>query len=126
MFKHWIGSSKMQVVVEITGKTVDVLSANRDGFAYTVGQSFQELIYELSVDKKTFDRASVERQVIFLGKPKPPVLEAVAARGTGSRDTHGNNEADCSHSCTGTDLQGWQEAGDHRHDDRIQLGRLRG
>ena len=82
MFKHWIGSSKMQVVVEITGKTVDVLSANRDGFAYTVGQSFQELIYELSVDKKTFDRTSVERQVIFLGRPKPPVLEAVAARGT--------------------------------------------
>jgi len=53
MFERQVGASLGEIVVEITKKSVDVLTSNRDGLLSQFAREFDEFLSEISSDRKS-------------------------------------------------------------------------
>lgn len=56
MFSRALANVKKRLVIEITKPSTDILTANRDGFIWWIGNKMDELVAEITTDKSSFGR----------------------------------------------------------------------
>lgn len=63
MFSRYVSDLNRKVILEVSGKSIDLFTQNRDGFRGEYARAFDDLIGELSIDKESVAK---ERQRNFI------------------------------------------------------------